>query len=149
MNTPTSTLRTELAAEREKSERYRLASLKLDVELVVMKARAENAEAELAVSESERMEQARLLGKSGSREAALLAEMAAMNSEFGKMLLSASERGDRNVQLKRRADKAKADTARLDWLSVSDIWFDIPASGTFTPETMRAAIDAAMKEDSK
>ena len=38
-------------------------------------ARAEKAESELAVSESERMEQARLLGKSGSREAALLAEL--------------------------------------------------------------------------
>ena len=37
-------LETELAAEREKSERYRLASLKLDVELVAMKAREEHAE---------------------------------------------------------------------------------------------------------
>ena len=76
MNTPTSTLRTELAAEREKSERYRLASLKLD--------------AELAVSESERMEQARLLGKSGSREAALLAELA-NEREKVKVLLTALE----------------------------------------------------------
>ncbi len=41
-------LETELAAEREKSERYRLASLKLDVELVAMKARAEKAEADTA-----------------------------------------------------------------------------------------------------
>jgi hypothetical protein len=97
-----------LPAEREKSERYRLASLKLDVELVVMKARAEKAEAELAVSESERMEQARLLGKGGSREAALLAELAAMKSELGKMLLSASEKADRNVQLQRRAEHAEA-----------------------------------------
>lgn len=38
-------LERELANEREKSERYRLASLKLDVELVAMKARAEHAEA--------------------------------------------------------------------------------------------------------
>ena len=41
-------LETELASEREKSERYRLASLKLDVELVAMKARAEKAEADTA-----------------------------------------------------------------------------------------------------
>ena len=51
-----------------------------------------------------------------------------------------------------RAERAEAerdalakDKARLDWLSVSDAWFDFPATGAFTPETMRAAIDAAMK----
>ena len=51
-----------------------------------------------------------------------------------------------------RAERAEAerdalakDKARLDWLSVSDAWFDYPATGAFTPETMRAAIDAAMK----
>ena len=51
-------------------------------------SRAEKAEAELAVSESERMEQARLLGKSGSREAALLAELA-NEREKVKVLLRA------------------------------------------------------------
>jgi hypothetical protein len=51
-----------------------------------------------------------------------------------------------------RAERAEAerdalakDKARLDWLSVSDAWFDYPATGAFTPKTMRAAIDAAMK----
>ena len=44
-----------------------------------------------------------------------------------------------------RAERAEADTARLDWLAVSDAWFDYPATGAFTPDTMRAAIDAAMK----
>lgn len=51
-----------------------------------------------------------------------------------------------------RAERAEAerdalakDKARLDWLSVSDAWFDYPATGAFTPDTMRAAIDAAMK----
>ena len=44
-----------------------------------------------------------------------------------------------------RAERAEADTARLDWLAVSDVWFDFPATGAFTPDTMRAAIDAAMK----
>ena len=53
-----------------------------------------------------------------------------------------------------RAERAEAerdalakDKARLDWLSVSDAWFDYPATGAFTPDTMRAAIDSAMKED--
>ena len=53
-------------------------------------SRAEKAEAELAVSEFERMEQARLLGKSGSREAALLAELA-NEREKVKVLLTALE----------------------------------------------------------
>ena len=51
-----------------------------------------------------------------------------------------------------RAERAEAerdalakDKARLDWLSVSDAWFDYPATGAFTPDTIRAAIDAAMK----
>ena len=48
---------------------------------------------------------------------------------------------------KARAERAEADTARLNWLAVSDAWFDYPATGAFTPDTMRAAIDAAMKED--
>ena len=48
-----------------------------------------------------------------------------------------------------RAEKAEADTARLDWLSVSDVWLDVPATEAFTPETIRAAIDLAMKEASK
>ena len=42
-------------------------------------------------------------------------------------------------------DAFAKDKARLDWLSVSDVWFDYPATGAFTPDTMRAAIDAAMK----
>jgi Skp family chaperone for outer membrane proteins len=44
-----------------------------------------------------------------------------------------------------RAEKAEADTARLDWLAVSDTWFDYPATESFNPETFRDAIDAAMK----
>ena len=53
----------------------------------------------------------------------------------------AAERAKANA----RAERAEADTARLNWLAVSDVWFDFPATGAFTPETMRAAIDAAMK----
>lgn len=40
----------------------------------------------------------------------------------------------------------RADNERLDWLAVSDEWFDVPATGSFTPDTFRAAIDAARKE---
>jgi len=53
---------------------------------------------------------------------------------------------------KARAEKAEAerdalakDKERLDWLAVSDTWFDYPATESFNPETFRAAIDAAMK----
>jgi hypothetical protein len=101
-------IETELAAEREKSERYRLASLKLDVELVAMKARAEKAEAELAVSESERMEQARLLGKSGSREAALLTRLRADNLTAHQMACSAGlERDQLRAQLAAMKEASK------------------------------------------
>ena len=71
-----------------------------------------------------------------------------------------AERAEEQLALKNsqceRAERAAAgalverdalakDKARLDWLSVSDAWFDYPATGAFTPDTMRAAIDAAMK----
>ena len=52
---------------------------------------------------------------------------------------------EERTELTARAERAEADTARLNWLAVSDVWFDFPATGAFTPETMRAAIDAAMK----
>lgn len=38
------------------------------------------------------------------------------------------------------------DKARLDWLAVSDAWFDTPADEAFTPQSFRAAIDALRKE---
>ena len=80
------------------------------------------------------------------------AALDSMTTELGKMFLSASERADRNFELRRRADKAEADTARLDWLSVTrDVMLYYPKKvSSFTPETFRAAIDAAMtKETSK
>ncbi len=40
----------------------------------------------------------------------------------------------------------RADKERLDWLAVSDEWFDVPTTESFTPDTFRAAIDAARKE---
>lgn len=47
-------------------------------------------------------------------------------------------------ELERENVALRADKERLDWLAVSDEWFDIPES--FTPDTFRAAIDAARKE---
>jgi tRNA A37 N6-isopentenylltransferase MiaA len=44
-------------------------------------------------------------------------------------------------------DALAKDKARLDWLAVSDTWFDYPATESFNPETFRAAIDAAMKNE--
>ena len=37
-------------------------------------------------------------------------------------------------------------TDRLDWLATSSMWLDVPGTESFTPETLRAAIDAARKE---
>ena len=37
------------------------------------------------------------------------------------------------------------DKKRLDWLAVSDVWFDEPATESYTPETFRAEIDRVRK----
>ena len=49
-------------------------------------------------------------------------------------------------ELLRENAALREDKARLDWLAVSETWFDEPATESFTPETFRAAIDAARKE---
>ena len=101
----------EAKVERETVAEASLRSLESYIDKLKQFAeRAEKAEAEC-------LEQARLLGKSGEREADLL----------GKL------------------ERLAKDKARLDWLAVSDVWFDFPATEAFTPETFRAAIDAAMK----
>jgi DNA repair exonuclease SbcCD ATPase subunit len=101
----------EAKVERETVAEASLRSLESYIDkLKQFATRAEKAEAEC-------LEQARLLGKSGEREAELL----------GKL------------------ERLAKDKARLDWLAVSDVWFDFPATGAFTPETFRAAIDAGMK----
>lgn len=43
--------------------------------------------------------------------------------------------------------QAKRDRDRLDWLCQSDHWFSEPASGKWTPESFRDAIDDAMAKD--
>ncbi len=49
-------------------------------------------------------------------------------------------------ELERENAALRADKERLDWLAVSDKWFEVPATESFTPDTFRAAIDAARKE---
>lgn len=39
----------------------------------------------------------------------------------------------------------RADKERLDWLAVSDVWFDEPATESYTPATFRAEIDRKRK----
>ena len=80
-----------------------------------------------------------------------------MTTELGKMFLSAAERADRNVELRRRAEKAEADIARLDWLDENMGYSGGGSGGTYTFFTpadvecgmLRDAIDAAMKKASK
>lgn len=89
----------------------------------------EQLETELAAVQAECLEQARLLGISGSREASLIA----------------------------RLEKAETDTARLDWLDENMDYSGGGSGGMysfFTPADvecgmLRYAIDAAMKSDSK
>jgi hypothetical protein len=103
-------LRAQLAAIEEDGTEEHNAAVIMRQKLVALLDRAEKAEAEC-------LEQARLLGMSGEREADLL----------GKL------------------ERLAKDKARLDWLAVSDTWFDYPATESFNPETFRDAIDAAMK----
>lgn len=53
----------------------------------------------------------------------------------------------RIAELERENAALRADKERLDWLAVSDEWFDVPATESFTPQTFRAAIDAVSKEE--
>jgi hypothetical protein len=123
------------------------------------KARAEKAEADNAkwqklllmsrddreidlISEIE--EQARLLGMSGEREADLLGKLGRLESELAAIKHGHGELG-KYEQLRLKNAELQRDKARLDWLAVSDTWFDYPATESFNPETFRDAIDAAMK----
>jgi hypothetical protein len=177
MSTPTDTPRTDEAYFANGATMYSLAGeMKLlERELVAMTARAEKAEAKLHAltlicgtndankfqswvdkereradkAEAECLEQARLLGISGSREASLIARLEKAETELTEAKADSEDQAKWALKYLRRAEEAEADTARLDWLAVSDVWLDIPATEAFTPETMREAIDAAMKEASK
>jgi predicted nuclease with TOPRIM domain len=55
--------------------------------------------------------------------------------------------GDANDRLTIEISGLRKDKERLSWLAVSDVWFDYPATESFTPETFRAAIDAARTKE--
>jgi len=44
-------------------------------------------------------------------------------------------------------EQLRADKERLDWLAVTDVWFDEPATESYTPETFRAEIDRKRKDN--
>jgi len=93
---------------------------------------------------SEVEEQARLLGMSGEREADILGKLGRLESELAAIKHGHGELG-KYEQLRLKNAELQGDKARLDWLAVSDTWFDYPATESFNPETFRDAIDAAMK----
>jgi septal ring factor EnvC (AmiA/AmiB activator) len=146
-------LRLKSSTYASKSARAWLAELDAAV------ARAEKAEADNAkwqklllmsrddreidlISEIE--EQARLLGMSGEREADLSGKLGRLESELAAIKNGHGELG-KYEQLRLKNAELQRDKARLDWLAVSDTWFDYPATESFNPETFRDAIDAAMK----
>ena len=51
----------------------------------------------------------------------------------------------RIAELERENAALREDKERLDWLAVSDVWFDEPATESYTPETFRAEIDRKRK----
>jgi len=147
-------------------ERFRLHTLKQDAERAYI--RADNLAAH------------RMACEAGIERDQLRVELEAMKSDFGNVFLLAVERGDRNVQLQRRAEKAEAelkqvdetakamiqisedrivelerDKVRLDWLLArnvySTVYYSGPNCGSVSAINYpsRAAVDAAMKEDSK
>lgn len=84
-------------------------------------------------------------------------QLAVLEADFEKLALSAAQAADRNVELRFRAEKAEADTARLDWLDENMDYTGGGSGGTYTFFTpadvecgmLRDAIDAAMKESCK
>jgi hypothetical protein len=92
-------------------------------------ARAEKAEADNAKW------QKLLLMSRDDREIDLISEVEEQARLLGK-----------HEQLRLKNAELQRDKARLDWLAVSDTWFDYPATESFNPETFRDAIDVAMKD---
>jgi hypothetical protein len=152
-------LRAELAAIEEDGTEEHNAAVGLRQKLVAVLDRAEKAEADNAYWQklllmsrddreidliSELEEQARLLGMSGEREADLLGKLGRLESELAAIKNGHGELG-KYEQLRLKNAELQRDKARLDWLAVSDTWFDYPATESFNPETFRDAIDAAMK----
>jgi hypothetical protein len=55
-------------------------------------------------------------------------------------------REEKFKQLEQENAALREDKERLDWLAVTDVWFDEPATESYTPETFRAEIDRKRKE---
>ena len=128
-------LETELACEKENRNHLIEKGAKLETELAAAKAEAAHY---MSIAQKATDEHVRL--------------RADLERFTGHGLLDCHAICDQRDAAIARAERAEAerdalakDKARLDWLSVSDAWFDYPATGAFTPDTMRAAIDAAMK----
>jgi len=75
--------------------------------------------------------------------------VASIKSELEKMVLIAGLKADSNVELRMRAEKAEADTARLDWLETTNGSNWAAMSLNDGNWITRATIDAAMKEASQ
>lgn len=84
-------------------------------------------------------------------------QLAVLEADFEKLALSSAQAADRNVELRSRAERAEADTERLDWLDENMCYNGGGSGGTYTFFTpadvergmLRDAIDAAMKEGNK
>lgn len=96
--------------------------------------------------------------------AALETELSDAEYELGKMLHQWAKKSVSNIELQKRAEKAEADTKRLDWIAsrkstelvyfAAAGWSIIKSNGgdllcDQNIHNFRDAIDAAMKEDSK
>ena len=131
-------LKTELACEKENRNHLIEKGAKLETELAAAKGECERltfaSEGHLIKTIQQQAELAHLRA-----EVKRLKELLRIESASAQHALAAAERAEAE------RDALAKDTARLDWLAVSDVWFDFPATGAFTPDTMRAAIDAAMK----
>ena len=139
-------LETELAAAQAECNRlYESSPTALDA----LTAELARLRADLAVAENWVSHHSKHADDLIAENVKLRAEVEALKQsiESGQRVLR--EDAERNAARAERAeaerDALAKDKARLDWLSVSDAWFDYPATGAFTPDTMRAAIDAAMK----
>ena len=142
-------LETELAAAQAECERLKFASEGHLLKTIQQQAELAHLRAELAVAEN-------WVEHHSKHAYDLIAENVKLRADLerftGHGLLDCHAICDQRDAAIARAERAEAerdalakDKARLDWLSVSDAWFDYPATGAFTPDTMRAAIDAAMK----
>jgi len=56
-------------------------------------------------------------------------------------------REEKFKQLEQENAALRADRDRLDWLAVTNVWFDEPATESYTPETFRAEINRKRKDN--